>query len=82
VRWGRRLSNRECETYARENHIGPGQWRAYVCVEEPFDRTNACRAVIKRNKFDDILESFSETNEIFRKKELEQIRLEDFIPNV
>ena len=35
--------------------LGPGQWRAYVCVEEPFERTNAGRAVVNRDAFNQIL---------------------------
>ena len=38
--------------------LGPGQWRAYVCAEEPFDRSNAARAVVNRDAFDEILSAF------------------------
>ncbi len=43
VRQGRILANRECEHFATDNGLQRGQWAAYICVEEPFDRTNAAR---------------------------------------
>ena len=43
VRTGRILNNAECAAHARSVKLGPGQWRAYVCVEEPFERSNAAR---------------------------------------
>ena len=45
VRTGRILTNVECETHARAVRNGIGQWKAYVCVEEPFERSNAARIV-------------------------------------
>ena len=45
VRTGRILTNAECEAHARSVRNGPGQWKAYVCVEEPFERSNAARYV-------------------------------------
>ena len=45
VRTGRILTNAECETHARAVKNGVGQWKAYVCVEEPFERSNAARYV-------------------------------------
>ena len=43
VRTGRILTNAECEAHARAVKNGVGQWKAYVCVEEPFERSNAAR---------------------------------------
>ena len=48
------------QRYAKENKLSPGQWSAYILLEEPFDRTNAGRALCKRDKFDLILKAFSE----------------------
>ena len=45
VRTGRILTNVECEAHARAVRNGVGQWKAYVCVEEPFERSNAARLV-------------------------------------
>ena len=45
VRTGRILTNAQCEAHARAVKNGVGQWKAYVCVEEPFERSNAARYV-------------------------------------
>ena len=45
VRTGRILPNAQCEAHARAVKNGVGQWKAYVCVEEPFERSNAARYV-------------------------------------
>jgi len=58
VRVGSKLFSNDCQNYAKEKKISPGQWKAYVLMEEPFDRSNAGRAVCKREKFDLILKSF------------------------
>ncbi len=55
VRLGRLLTNHECESFARRHDMSPRQWTAYVCVEEPFERSNAARAVVRRDAFDRIL---------------------------
>ena len=34
--------------------LSPGQWRAHMLLEEPFDRTNAARAVCNEAQFDKI----------------------------
>lgn len=62
VRTGRILNNAECAAHARSVKLGPGQWRAYVCVEEPFERSNAARAVCRRDSFDDILYCLDKAN--------------------
>ena len=39
VRTGRLLAIRECEEHIRATGApGRGQWDAYICIEEPFDR--------------------------------------------
>ena len=40
----------------------PKQWDAHICMEEPFDRTNAGRAVVKRPQFEMILKSFRQAD--------------------
>ena len=47
--------------------LGPRQWEAYICMEEPFDRTNAGRAIIRREKFDLILNAFKSAAKKIRK---------------
>merc|ERR1712141_79773 len=63
IRAGKRLFLTDCENYAKEKRISPGQWKAYVLMEEPFDRSNAGRAICKRDKFDLILKAFDAANE-------------------
>jgi len=63
IRTGKRLDNRYCQDYARQNGLVVGQWDAHICMEEPFDRTNAGRATVKRDKFDLILKSFKEASQ-------------------
>lgn len=58
VRTGQRLDNRDCEQFAKQVGTGIGQWNAHVCMEEPFDRTNAGRATCKRDRFEIILDAF------------------------
>ncbi|XP_063309660.1 poly(A) RNA polymerase GLD2 isoform X1 [Pelobates fuscus] len=55
--WGKRtVSVREGKAMARTDGI---EWRnKYICVEEPFDRTNTARAVHEKQKFDLIQEEF------------------------
>ena len=57
VRLGRLLTNASCETFSRRHGTAPRQWTAYVCVEEPFDRSNAARSVVQRYAFDRILQA-------------------------
>ncbi len=47
------LRSPECEKFSRERGAGSvRQWSAYVCVEEPIDRSNAGRAIVRRDAFD------------------------------
>ena len=45
--------------YSKEKEDNPKQWEAYVCMEDPYTRINTGRAVMNRDKFDKILDSFS-----------------------
>ncbi|KAM4808879.1 poly(A) RNA polymerase GLD2 isoform 2-T2 [Rhinophrynus dorsalis] len=55
--WNKKLiSIREAKAVPRPDDI---EWRnKYICVEEPFDRTNTARAVHEKQKFDLIQEEF------------------------
>ncbi|XP_059094465.1 poly(A) RNA polymerase gld-2 homolog A-like [Tigriopus californicus] len=61
VRTGGVLTNTDCEAQARRQGTPPRQWKAYICVEEPFERTNAARAICRREAFDDILNAMTRT---------------------
>ena len=63
IRTGKTLDNRYCQDFARQNGHVVKQWDAHICMEEPFDRTNAGRATAKRDKFDLILKSFKEASQ-------------------
>ncbi|XP_015282847.1 PREDICTED: poly(A) RNA polymerase GLD2 [Gekko japonicus] len=53
---GQIISVREAKAIPRPDGI---EWRnKFICVEEPFDRTNTARAVHEKQKFDIILEEF------------------------
>ena len=58
VRCGKAISINECYNLSKQQRTNPGQWNAYICMEEPFDRSNSGRAIIKRPQFDKILSSF------------------------
>ncbi|XP_020639372.3 poly(A) RNA polymerase GLD2 isoform X1 [Pogona vitticeps] len=50
------ISVREAKAIPRPDGI---EWRnKFICVEEPFDRTNTARAVHEKQKFDIILDEF------------------------
>ena len=69
IRTGQTLDARTCQTYAKENKVSPGQWNTYILMEEPFDRSNAGRAVVRRDKFDIILKAFTEAYKYLKKGE-------------
>jgi len=64
VRRGQVLDQRECEEFARARKLNPGQWSARILLEEPFDRTNAARAVCSDQKWEVILEALLSTREV------------------
>merc|ERR1712223_378888 len=67
IRTGKRLDVQTCQEYAKKNKTSPGQWTAYILMEEPFDRSNAGRAVVRRDKFDVILKEFNEAHKSLKK---------------
>ncbi|XP_060091847.1 poly(A) RNA polymerase GLD2 isoform X1 [Heteronotia binoei] len=53
---GQMISVREAKAIPRPDGI---EWRnKFICVEEPFDRTNTARAVHEKQKFDIIIDEF------------------------
>lgn len=62
VRTGTLLRIDDCYNYSKELRDNPRQWEAYICMEEPFGRSNTGRAVIKRDKFDEILYALRATH--------------------
>ena len=69
IRTGKKLNSTECHTRAKESKNSPGQWNAYILMEEPFDQSNAGRAICKRDKFDVILKAFEEAHNSLKKGE-------------
>jgi len=63
IRCGSVLSVEDCERFARLNKLPVGQWKAHLLMEEPFDRTNAGRAVISREKWIDVDNTFKVKNQ-------------------
>nr|XP_009934506.1 PREDICTED: poly(A) RNA polymerase GLD2 isoform X2 [Opisthocomus hoazin] len=58
------ISVREAKAIPRPDGI---EWRnKYICVEEPFDRTNTARAVHEKQKFDVIKAEFLKTWQVLR----------------
>ena len=54
----------DCYRYSKDRRENPRQWEAYVCMEEPFIRSNTGRAVISREKFDQILAAFDRAQKV------------------
>ena len=67
IRVGKVIDSEVCHSFAKDNKASPGQWSAYILMEEPFDRSNAGRAVVRRDKFDAILKEFNEAHKNLRK---------------
>ncbi|XP_009635545.1 poly(A) RNA polymerase GLD2 isoform X1 [Egretta garzetta] len=65
--WSRQMiSVREAKAIPRPDGI---EWRnKYICVEEPFDRTNTARAVHEKQKFDIIKGEFVKSWQVLRDK--------------
>ncbi|XP_064163700.1 poly(A) RNA polymerase GLD2 [Anguilla rostrata] len=60
------ISVREAEAFPKPNCR---EWRdKFICVEEPFDRTNTARAVHERFKFDTIKEEFRKSWQMLQLK--------------
>ncbi len=56
IRLGQALDINECYQFSKARRDNPGQWNAYICMEDPFQRSNVGRAIIKRDKFDKIVQ--------------------------
>eukprot|EP00095_Tigriopus_kingsejongensis_P001213 maker-scaffold959_size76551-snap-gene-0.17 protein:Tk01213 transcript:maker-scaffold959_size76551-snap-gene-0.17-mRNA-1 annotation:"poly rna polymerase gld-2 homolog a-like" len=78
VRTGAVLKVSDCQQFAHRNGTPKGQWNAYICVEEPYDRTNAGRAICRRESFDEILEALAQTWEQIKQKG-EKVLLESIL---
>uniref|UniRef100_A0A3Q3XDN5 polynucleotide adenylyltransferase n=1 Tax=Mola mola TaxID=94237 RepID=A0A3Q3XDN5_MOLML len=60
------ISVREARTFPKPYYQ---EWRKkYICVEEPFERTNAARAVHEKNKFEAIKAQFAESCRILQQR--------------
>lgn len=77
VRTGSVLKVADCQRYAKANKIGPGQWSAKLLIEEPFDRTNAARAVCSEEKWYDICETFNRTTDRIERSNKNKLSLQD-----
>lgn len=76
VRCGSVLAARDCESFARLQKLSPGQWRARLLMEEPFDRTNAARAVCSDQKWDLVRQTFEATNARIERANIAGLTLE------
>jgi len=79
VRTGQVLRAGDCERFARLQKLGPGQWSARILVEEPFERTNAARAVCSDEKWDLITSVFMRTVMEIKNRDKKKMGLDDFI---
>ncbi|XP_073695836.1 poly(A) RNA polymerase GLD2 [Garra rufa] len=65
-KWDRHvISVREAKTLPKTNCR---EWRKFICVEEPFDRTNTARAVHEKVKFDAIKAEFAESYQVLQQR--------------
>ena len=58
IRCGSVLDASDCERFARQHKLSPGQWSARLLLEEPFDRTNAARAVCNDQRWRLVKDTF------------------------
>jgi len=77
LRCGAVLEAADCERFARTNKLAPGQWSARLLMEEPFDRTNAARAVCNDQKWDMVREVFEVTHRRIKGANIASLGLED-----
>lgn len=77
IRCGSVLTAGDCERFARLHKLGPGQWSARLLMEEPFDRTNAARAVCSDQKWDLIASTLEATYAKIQRSEIARLTLED-----
>jgi len=81
VRCGSLLAAADCERFAREQKSGPGQWSARLLIEEPFDRTNAARAVCNDEKWAMVQHVFKKTHQRIEQSKVVSLTLEDLSPS-
>jgi len=77
IRCGSTLNALDCEDFARMNKLAPGQWKAHLLMEEPFDRTNAARAVCNAERWRRVRATFEATNNRFQKSNVKVFTLHD-----
>jgi len=77
IRCGSILPAGDCERFARQHKLAPGQWSARLLMEEPFDRTNAARAVCSDQKWDLVRATLEATSARIEKANVAGLTLED-----
>lgn len=82
VRTGKILNGRDCEMYAKTYKLGHGQWKANLLVEEPFDRTNAARAVCNDVQWQLVKSVFKKTSLFLRNADISTLKLQDLLTDM
>jgi len=77
IRCGSILDASDCERFARMNKLAPGQWSARLLMEEPFDRTNAARAVCNDEKWRVVKATLEATDSKIGRSNISGLTLED-----
>jgi len=77
IRCGSVLDASDCERFARQHKLSPGQWSARLLLEEPFDRTNAARAVCNDQRWRLVKDTFQATNAKIERTSVTGLTLED-----
>jgi len=77
IRCGSILDASDCERFARISKLSPGQWSARLLMEEPFDRTNAARAVCNDQKWRLVRDTLDATQTRIERCNISGLTLED-----
>lgn len=77
IRSGSVLDAGDCERFARLHKLSPGQWSARLLLEEPFDRTNAARAVCNDQRWRLVRDTFQATSAKIERTSITGLTLED-----
>lgn len=77
IRCGSVLDATQCERFARMNKLPAGQWSARLLMEEPFDRTNAARAVCNDQKWRLVKATLEATQSRIEKSNISGLTLDD-----
>jgi len=77
IRCGSILDAADCERFARISKLSPGQWSARLLMEEPFDRTNAARAVCNDEKWRLVKATLEATHAKIEKCNISGLTLDD-----